>query len=331
MQGNGEGDIERLLGAAGARPRPGVETTAAVRAAVEAEWRAAVERRRQRHRLTAWGSALAAAATLGAVAVGWWMAGTPADAPRAEFAAITEAVGSVEWRAPAAGRWTAVTPGTVLHAGDRLRTAGDARVALDVGVGPALRLDVGSELEVADPTRVALERGAVYVDSRDSPRPLVIETPQGEVTHLGTRYQVRVGPESLVVAVRDGQVRLARDGRPTLVGAGEQLELNAAGEATRVAVATYGPAWAWAESVAPVPALDGLSLHDLVLWVAHETGRRAQFTSPRAEAAARATRLHGSVTGLTPIEALEAVIATTRFEHEVAGERILIGIADDAH
>ncbi len=322
-----EDELRRILRAAGPRPVPGAAATEAVRAAVQAEWRAVVDARERQRRPAAW---FAAAAAVGALAVGWWLTSTEPPAPAAQFATVAHSAGAVERRAGGSD-WQPVVAGMLVSARDRLRTGADGRVALTLDGGPSLRLDRGTEVSVADATHLALARGATYVDSHGSPRELVIETAYGVVTHVGTRYQARLVDGGLAVAVRDGQVRIARDGDTQRVQGGEQLVLSAEGEATRVAMAPYAPDWAWAESIVPAPAMDGMTLHEFVTWAAHETGRIPVFATPAAEQAARGTILHGSVTGLTPQQALDAMLRTTRLEHDIDGGRVVLSIGPGAN
>lgn len=330
MHHDDDGDIGRLLRAAGARPQPDEQATAAIRAAVEAEWRAVVAGRQRRRRVAGWAGATAAAAAAGAVAIGWWLSGGPEAPPPATFATVAQLQGTVEWRAANDPDWSPLAEGAVLHAGDRLRTGATGRMALEAADGPALRLDRDTQLDLSDPTRVALARGALYVDSRDRARALVVETPRGEVTHLGTRYQLRLDGGDLRVAVRDGRVQVAATRGRQSVGGGEMLRVPVAGEPERAALAPYGDDWAWVEAVAPTPSLDGLSLDALLGWVAHETGRRIRYETDGAARAAQATMLHGSIAGLAPLQALEAVVATTRLDYRIIADQIVLSDAGTA-
>jgi hypothetical protein len=50
------------------------------------------------------------------------------------------------------------------------------------------------------------------------------------------------------------------------------------------------------------------------------------FASPASEAEARRVILHGSVAGLTPKDALTAVLLTTRLHQSQRGRRIVISL-----
>ena len=66
------------------------------------------------------------------------------------------------------------------------------------------------------------------------------------------------------------------------------------------------------------------SLLDFLKWAARETGRDLQFESDESRMFAMRTDVHGSVEGLTPDEALEAILATTTVRYQIADDRILI-------
>ncbi len=316
-----EVELGRLLRAVGPRPAPSVESAAAIRSAVEAEWRSNVARRPAGLRLGAW----AAAATIaGALALGWWMSGAGPSAPAAQFASVATTIGSVERFDTPTATWQTIEQGSPVNVGDRLRTGATGRVAMLIEGGPALRVDRNSELALVDPANVTLRRGAAYVDSRETARKLVIDTPFGAVTHLGTRYFARVDPAELVVGVREGTVRVADGGRVTEVVGGQALTLPASGSAVRRDLPSYASEWDWVEAVAPSPEIEGMSLADFVQWVGHESGRSVQFASPEVEQAARAVILHGSVAGLPPRAALDAIMATSRLVHRVQDGVILL-------
>jgi transmembrane sensor len=126
---------------------------------------------------------------------------------------------------------------------------------LQTGVGESRQqeLDDGSQLSLNTATRVRVDysdslrrivlyEGEILIDSgidrRPVPRPLVVDTEQGRITALGTRFSVRRGDGETRINVFAGAVRLAPvDGDATLiVPAGESGRLttglaNASGSA----------------------------------------------------------------------------------------------------
>lgn len=321
-----EQEIASLLLAAGLRPRPADGTAAEVRRVVEAEWRQTVEARKRRRRVTL--TAMAASITLAAVGV-WFALSIQMPAPT-ELAALTRTMGRVEYRS-AGGEWASVTAGKTIEAPGEIRLADDARSALRLTSGLELRLDAGTQVAFADAHAASLKHGAVYVDAGTGPgretREFVIDTPQGDVRHVGTQYEVRIDGDAVQVAVREGLVSIsARDASYT-GAAGEQLTLSDAG-LERGALAPYAQEWAWVAQVSPPFDIEGRSVEAFLDWAERETGRRVRYASPGARDAARETRLRGSIEGLGPDAAVTAVLSTTTLSPVIQGNEIHIRLND---
>ncbi len=154
---------------------------------------AAQSRLRGRRRL------LAGVAGLAVMGAGGWLAGRaalPAGGVPALLADRRTGVGQIR-------DWT-------LEDGSRvwLNTAS----ALDVAMTPTLR-------------RLTLVAGDMFIATgRDPARPLVVDTPQGRLRALGTRFSVEHQGDATHVAVFDGQVELrpAHGAPPLVLPAGRQ-------------------------------------------------------------------------------------------------------------
>jgi ferric-dicitrate binding protein FerR (iron transport regulator) len=318
-----EADLERILHDVGARAQPTHAMFDEVRAAVEAEWRTVVAERAPKAKRWPW----AVAAGVAAAALGVAVLLQPPSAPPALVATIARVSGAVEARDSVSGPWYAVEQGSTLLEGTELRTIGGARVALDFASGLSMRMDRDSQLALNDVAHASLDAGAVYVDSgtAGSARhaPLEIETSQGSVTHLGTQYEARLDAQRLVVTVREGRVSVARGSDRVQGAAGERLTIGAGGfERSRVGL--QGGDWAWAGEIAPAYAVEGRSLQEFLAWVGRETGREIDYSDANARDAAVRLVLHGSVDGLTPEQALEAVLATAGMPVSVGEDRIRV-------
>jgi FecR-like protein len=299
-----DSDVSRLLRLAGRRPAVPAEVAARVHQAVRARWQDALAHRRRRRNLARAGLAAAAA-----VAV-FLLAPRPAPPPPVPaLAATVERVVGGGLRMEGAG--TAVLPpGARVPVGAWLETAPDGRAALRVARGAAsLRLDLGTRLRVLTASEAWLERGAVYVESdgQTGTAALRIQTREGQVADVGTQFQVRASAGGVQVHVREGHVFvLGHSGRHE-AGAGTRLEV-AGGEVRTTSAPGHGPAWAWVEEAAPEYDIEGRSLDAFLVWASRQTGLRVQFESERLERSARRTLLHGSSRGLTPSQAIEAVL-----------------------
>jgi hypothetical protein len=78
------------------------------------------------------------------------------------------------------------------------------------------------------------------------------------------------------------------------------------------------------QSVAPAPDIDEQPVTLLLTWVGRETGKVIRFASPDVERRAGQTILHGNIRHLSPMEALQVMLATTDFEPAVSDDTILI-------
>lgn len=323
-EGDDDAELRALLQAAGSRPQPTAAVTDEVRAAVAAEWRAAVAARRPQRRTVPW----LVAASAAALAVGAWFALTQPAGPGPVVATVARLAGPAEIRSASATTWLPVTAGTDLRAGDRVRTQPTGRVALRRTDGLEVRLDVATAITFDDRDRARLETGRIYVDSgRADARTdaFVVETGLGAVHHLGTQYAVSLAPAAMAVAVREGSVAIDHGHRDAVANAGESVTVRADGRVERGSLAAHDAAWRWAESAAPAFAIDGRTLDEFLAWAARETGRRLVYASTDAAQQAEQTVLKGSIEGIAPLQAIDAVLATTpALEARVAGGQLRI-------
>lgn len=291
-----------------------------IRSAVAAEWRALYAtpaaatpaRTRAARRWQVPAFALAAGLAVAVIALGV-LRQAPSPAP--VFATLARVSGPVE--AGQAAAWQPAAAGQALAVGQELVTGPRGKAALALGKGVTVRLDADTRVALAGIDRMVIERGAVYLDSGETAgagQALRIDSRFGSTRHLGTQYEVRVLPAALQVTVREGRVETApATGRasPQVAMAGEQLLVAADGDVARQAVDRRDPRWSWIADVTPPYAIEDRKLADFLAWVCRETGRELTFADPASEAAARAIVLRGSVAGLSPDEALAAVMATT--------------------
>jgi hypothetical protein len=304
---NGE-TVARLVSLAGARRSPDTSIEASVRLLVKNEWRAAV--RRQRRQLRLW---IAAGGIGAALALAWTGMYFKRDAPPEVIGTLVGTRGPVQL-VPAVRPLNA--SGDALFAGAHLQTGQGAAALLSVrSIG--LRLGAGSELVLESATAVRLVTGRLYIDSAAVSRghELTVRTPFGTLSHRGTQYQIQVQPgRSLLAMVREGRVDIRAYGHDLSLGAGEQVRVTGAGTFSREAAPTYGDAWNWTGAYVPEVAIEGRSLASFLTWFARETGRSLRYATPGLQADAEQTRLSGNVRGLTPEQALEAILAATGFQ-----------------
>ena len=213
-------DLAQLLGEAPPRERPAAEAQAAAFRQLHGEWRELVARRRRR-RLALVGIA---ASLLVASAALWNLLGPSGGMPIGPSLATIERIEGrhVTWT----GQPTAGGPTDAVRSGATVMTGSESRVALAWRDGGSLRLDEHTRVEVLNERSVRLVEGSVYYDSvassggsvARSGAALSIETPAGDVLHVGTQFMVSVDQDDVVLRVREGQVtvsgrRVRADGR----------------------------------------------------------------------------------------------------------------------
>jgi ferric-dicitrate binding protein FerR (iron transport regulator) len=318
-----EQDLARLLRDAGPRPLPSASAMEDVRRAVEAEWRATVAARNRRRQ---W-SYVAAAAGVAVAAIGLWIARPLYISLAAPIAQVARVEGQVEYRESPDAAWQRVSTATGLRPGAEIRTAAGGKAALQLAEGVDVRMDSGTRLALNDSQRASLSGGAVYVDAGAGAQArtsdFLVETPLGEVRHLGTQYEARLVDAALRVGVREGLVAVRRDGTDVVGNAGEQLLIRG-DRVQRSALSATDAQWRWAGDVVPPFDIEGRSLDVFLAWVARETGRSLVYASHDVEQRARETKLSGSVAGLSPDAALEAVLATTELRDASSTEHIRV-------
>ncbi len=318
-------EVADLLRLAGPRHMPPEERRARVRGSVRAEWQQAVQRHRGR-RLKAWaGVALASAAAC--VLVFFY------TVPRSITPPVLLTLGSIErvvgdaslMHASAKERIEKLKVGGSVPSEGVIRTGADGIVGLRLANGTSVRLDSSTELRLLDNTRLALEQGAVYVDSgSDAGSEVEVLTPMGTARDIGTRFEVRLVGPVLRVRVRDGRVRLDAGGLAAEAVAGWELTRSGGGEIARRAIALSGADWDWAaRAAAPFP-IEGQSLGAFLQWIEREGGWRMKFADPVLERSASRVILHGSIEGLTPADALNVVLPTCGLTHRRSGDTVIV-------
>jgi ferric-dicitrate binding protein FerR (iron transport regulator) len=252
-------------------------------------------------------------------------------APAGSDAVIrVEALTGPAWsRGAAAGETAesrALEIGEVVGLGSVLITAEKSRAAIRLASGHSVRLDASTEIRLNDAGSLALERGAVYVDSgpggaaADS---LDVRTPLGVIEEIGTQFESRVQDDSLRVRLREGAVIVHHDDRSHEVQAGTELALEPDGSVVRRAVPVHGPEWAWIVDVTPTPDFEGRPARSFLDWVARERGWSLAFADDSVARSADSTLLGGTIERLSLEEALDAVLPTCRMSYRVE-EAVLV-------
>lgn len=308
--------LARLLRAAGRRPEPPRDAYEETLALVTATWQAKLHRRRLRIRFVAGtlAAGLACAAALLALLVP-----EPATIARPD-----RLLGTVEWQAEAGSDWSALPDSdtTALGRGSRLRTATGSYAGLRLAGDRSLRLARNTEVRLTAMDEIELISGTLYVDSGRPPAeprpPLAIVTPAGRAIELGTQFEVSYRPGgNYRLRVREGLVRLVAPVRVIDGAAGSELRIDVDGRVAEASVDPASDVWDWVLAVAPIPVVDGRPVTVLLDWVSRETGRALRYAPPELREHAKHTTLHGHIGGLSPLAALDVLLATTDLAYAI--------------
>lgn len=320
-----DNDIERVLKGAGLRERVPLEVESAAREHLRREWHAIVAERRVTRRRIA-GFALAASVLVAAFSL-WFVALRP-DTAADPVGTMAVALNDVRVRSGWLRGWEPGSAGRTLQAGESLETGPNGRAGLSLPGIASARLDHDTRIRLDSVDRLVIERGALYVDAgadASGNSHLAVQTPAGVVRHVGTQYEVRLDGSAVRLRVREGRVEwLSNSGARERGRAGEQLTIAADGAVKRVQSTPYGESWDWIASTTPAIDIEGRPLAEFLEWAGRELGRDIMFATPDVQREAASIVVHGSIAGLTPQQALDAVLATTSVRGTLDDGRIVI-------
>ena len=310
--------LAALLRAAGRRPEPPLEVRERIYGATRVAWRRTLAARRRRRLVWALAASLVIVASGLAV---WRLQESPVVAPVATAAV---ARGDVQVLAPGSAGFAPLIAAASIQNGSRIRTGDGALLSLTLTGGASMRVASKTELVLDAAAGVRLSTGTVYADNRTH-RAIAVETPLGTIVDVGTQFEVRFAAGVLRTRVRSGGVRLERPGEaPIYCKGGQEMSIEP-GRAPRLELLRADDdTWAWMTPLLQPPTIEGMPLRGFLLWVADELGRSLRFASPDVEARARTVRLHGSIEGLTPQQALDGVLAGTSLAYELADDGAIL-------
>lgn len=328
--------IGRLLRLAGERPAVPDDVEARVYARVHDEWQRATGKRdeaqvyrtvhkawRRTNRWTvrrmAMPIALAASVVLAIFLVVQPDPVSPPGGADDVIGSIARVIGDGGSLLPAAG--------SRLVRGQRVATGPGEGISVRVTGSESVRLAENTTVVFDDRHELTLLAGQIYADTGDlvyRDRNLVVTTPVGTITDIGTRFVVAIDDALLEVAVREGRVDVRRDGDEHVAVGGEKMTIAADGEVEIEEVDAHDAYWDWAAGLAPAYDIEGKSLFDFLRWAARETGHELVFSDNELRLAAMRTDLHGSIEGFAPDQAIESVIATTNFRYRIEAGQLII-------
>jgi ferric-dicitrate binding protein FerR (iron transport regulator) len=299
-----------------------------IRAAAESEWRANFIERRPRR----WLPYAAAAVLLAVLSMGGvYFAGSMGEDHGEPAARLvrSESAGVVEVHT--LRQATPLVVGSVVKSARRYRANGQALFELEGGGN--LRVAAGSEFEIVARNVVRLASGELYLDippGAHASAAFVVRTPAGEFRHVGTQFALAIIRGETRLRVREGSVHWLAAGDESTVGAGTEVLFSNGSKTVVRPIDTSGKEWDWTASTTPDFEIDNRPLAEFLEWVARESGRMLTFADDQARTKAATIRMHGSVHGLTPMQALSAVMAATELRFDLPDGQIRVSMATES-
>lgn len=244
----------------------------------------------------------------------------PTPVPPLAVATVADVVTPTQ----AAGDYRA---GSTVYEGDLVTTGPGGGVSLLLARNVSLRIDENTRIQVDAADEFTLLGGRVYADTGQfiyRNGGLRINTEFGVVSDVGTQFAVAADSLSIGISVREGRVELAAGTDVHSARMGEQLTLEQGQGASIGSLDTHDPYWDWIAALTPAFDTSNKSLLDFLKWAARETGRELRFTTDESRMFAMRTDVHGSVSGLTPDEALVAILSTTTLKYRIESDKIVL-------
>jgi hypothetical protein len=217
--------------------------------------------------------------------------------------------------------------GNKVRVGDVLTTVDGQGVSVALNDDISLRIAAGSAVRVEAMDKYSLISGQLYVDTGEAIYPdkrITVNTPYGSATDVGTQFSVSFDGAMMDVAVREGRVDVTDSVATYATEAGHRLALRDGGVAVIDPMAIDDPTFEWAVALAPTFEIENESLLDFLKWASRETGKELVFAGNDVRLAAMGIKLHGTLPRLSPIEAAETVLATTKFTFRIDESTISI-------
>lgn len=316
--------LEQLLKASGARPQPSVSAAEDIRRATESAWLEAVAEHKRRAR---WGAWRWASAAMIALVCGGIAFTTLTDRPLVSQQVLAHAVYARGdyWLN---GRVGALN--TPIAAGDTIGTGDNGTTTLQLSNATTLTLAPGSELKFNGYAQLQLLTGKLYVDSPGENTSIEITTPWGKIEDIGTQFEVSVDKSELRVAMREGKVKMSLANSTHLAqfnnGLGDVISVDSSLQINRTTLASDDEHWNWMLPALTPIDLEGLSVHQLMLWASRTMGKPVIYDSPDTEE--RAKRIHLSGGELAPdqiADVLPFILKTTTLVAHIGDDNIEIG------
>jgi len=142
--------------------------------------------------------------------------------------------------------------------GQKFQTGPKSNLMLSLRGPTLLKANEKTRLSVADDRAVQLEEGQLWLRVAKENRQFKVYTPAGEVTVLGTVFDVVVTGSKAVVTVIEGVVQVSNGISKVRVDPGEQVEMVAGHEIEPTRVVVAAEVSRWADGIQPDTRADAV-------------------------------------------------------------------------
>lgn len=216
-----------------------------------------------------------------------------------------------------------------LYQGDTFNTADNSQANIALNNTATITLDENTALTLLD-HGIQLHAGRVYIDASAQNTSVTVVTPFGEITDIGTQYEVRVTQQALHITMREGTAKITTPTQviyaSTSADLGDSLTLDHTGNPQTQHVAKSDEYWQWTLNTEADFNLYDASAHELLQWASRMTGKKVIYAS---EALAQQTKLRhfgvGRISSKNISQELPAILLSTGFIIEEHRRAFMVG------
>ena len=175
------------------------------------------------------------------------------DASGPSIGVVTQADGVVTCNRYGGRRMMAVAVKALIPCGRRLETGPDSTMMITLRGPTNIKLDENTSITVSDDRKVDVRAGRVLLDVSREEREFRVATPMGDITVLGTVFQVEIEGDTATVTVEEGKVRVENEGGAEELEPGEQVDMIGGDRVLQAVAVDVASRVQWAEAIQADP------------------------------------------------------------------------------
>lgn len=308
-------NLETLLNLYGKREHPDLDKMNHAREHVMQHWQQTIaSRKRSRLVYATMAASMVMALFISFIAINHYTTNT--ETPYIESVFLK---GQVMISEKSTGTWKEIGKDSELLSlpfGHIIKTNDNSFASLTLSDHLQIRLNQNTIMEFSDPGKVSLITGEVYMDADNVPsNNLEVITKFGTVSHIGTRYSVKV-TDNLLISVRNGRVELNNSRESRNIDSEKRVLINDSGIINESEISKYDSSWKWIQNAAEPFDSRNKSLHDYIIWFSHENGLDIHWNNNKTDT--QSVQLSGVPTTADPMNQIKAVFLATHFNYEIS-------------